>query len=164
MKKNEPSKINFGRSYPFYIKKLGTNRAFAFQVTVVAQKKINQKTGMSVDLQSLDQISSALLNKNRTTKLEIQQTLMALTDQFKNRLKVFGTKLISIRFDECRGSGFLFKGEQVYFIRADYATDKVGELFKVISYFNKKNQLVRTDLENFKLKTDEQLIFSNGQV
>lgn len=118
---------------------------------------------MTVDLRSLDQIAVSLFKNHRTTKLDIQKTILALAANLKTKLKAEKTKLISIRFDECRGSGFLLKGSQLYFIRLDYATDKRGDLFKVISYFNKKNQLVRTDLENFKMNLREQLIFSNDR-
>lgn len=151
--------LNFARTYPFYIKLPKADQAYFFSITISASKKLNLKTGMSVDLVSLDRLAEGIFKSQKSQKTSAVEMMADIVNQVQVGLKKIQTKLVSVKFSECRGSAYLFTGRQMYFIRQDYASDDVGDLFQVTSYFNKKNVMTRMDLKNLKLNTQEQIIF-----
>lgn len=151
--------IQFVRTYPFYLKLNKPVRAYSFSVTVTAQKKLNPATGMSVDLVKLDRAAKLILKTKNSKSAEVLQALREIYGQFEAQLKKDKTKLISIQFNECRGSGYLLKGKKTLFIRSDFAADDQQDLHQVTSYFDAKNKLVRMDLKHLRLQIVEQLLF-----
>ena len=163
MKKNVRSEVQFARTYPYYLKLGGkpvsSEQAFSFSVTVSAQKKINPMTGMSVDLVQLDQIAKKVL-KTKTFKTgEVTAILKKLVSEIQKSLEVKNTKLIRAEFEESRGSAYVFVGRDTFFMRQDFAQDDDGDLFKIKSFFNMKNNLVRLNLINLKTTVEEIIIF-----
>ena len=161
------SEIIFVRRYSFYCsvqnqknkKTQQTSESFYFQVTVSALAPLDPKTGMTVNLVLLDQVAKKIFKANRPSKLTLTKFLQ---NQFKNldrALKLKKIRLSSLQFDECRGFCVKFEGRKRFSIHSDYATDEKGNLFKVSSQFNEKDELVELDIKNLKLDIHEKIIF-----
>jgi hypothetical protein len=153
------SKLHFGRTYSFYLKLKKTKQTYFFNVSILAFKPMNKRTGMSVDLVRLNAIAKKAFKSKISLEDFVLNDLSKVVLQIKQELELAGSQLVSVHFDEVRGSGIHFEGKGVLFIRKDFATNPAGDLFQVASYFDQKNTLVRMNLKNLKQNISEQLFF-----
>lgn len=163
------SEIIFNRRYPFYCSvqnqaksrthKKSATESYYFQVTVSAWAPLNKATGMSVNLMQLDHIAKNIFKTVHSPELTLNHLLKSRLKLLEKSLKSKKIKLAALQFDECRGLCLKFQGHQSFSIHHDFAADENGDLFKVSSQFNEKDELVEMEIKNLKLEIHERIIF-----
>lgn len=161
--KKTRTEIQFVRVFSFYIDlAIGSKKAEAyfFKVTVSTQAPLNPQTGMTVDLVQLDRVAHQLFKNQKahqTSKLSIFFQLKFKT--LEKLLKKHKIHLVSVQFNECRGSSVLVTARGQEIIRQDLASDHKGCLYSVTSWFDQGEKLVQLRIKNLKTNLVELIIF-----
>ncbi len=160
--KKTPTGIQFVRVFSYYVDLQLTGKKsqpFFFDVIVKSQAAFKQQTGMTVDLLKLDTIAKKVFKNQKLKCSAFQEFLNVKYQTLKEALKIFGIRLRSVQFTECRGLSVLIKNRTWHTFRHDYAVDDKGVLYFVSSQFDEKNRLAQIKIKNLKLNIEEQIIF-----
>ena len=114
---------------------------------------------MTVDLVTLDKIAHQVFKNAKRTEKSLTEELQKIVFKLEKLLKQNKIKLISVEFKESRDMALIFKNKKVFSRRTDYAEDSSGDLFKIESTFDHKNQLTALKVFDCKNRIQEEFLF-----